>query len=86
MGVPSVMPRADVDELLSRYLVGEFDQVANETIPVGARVCLVEGQFDNWLAAVTGGEKGGRFTMKLLGEDVHLNKGVKIQRSPCARI
>jgi hypothetical protein len=42
--------------------------------PVGARVCLVEGQFDNWLATVTGREKGGRFTVKLLGENVHLNK------------
>jgi hypothetical protein len=68
------MPRADVEELLSRHLAGEFDQVANEAIPIGARVCLVEGRFDNWLATVTGREKGGRFTVKLLGENVHLNK------------
>jgi transcription antitermination factor NusG len=26
MGVPCVMPRGDVEELLSRYLAGEFDQ------------------------------------------------------------
>jgi hypothetical protein len=56
------------------YLSGEFDQVANEAIPKCARVCLVEGQFDNWLATVTGREKGGRFTVKLLGENVHLNR------------
>jgi transcription antitermination factor NusG len=74
MGVPCVMPRADVEDLLSRYLAGEFDQVANEAIPIGARVCIVEGKFDNWLATVTGRGKGGRFTVKLLGENVHLNK------------
>jgi hypothetical protein len=68
------MPRADAEELLSRHLAGEFDQVANEAIPIGARVCLFEGRFDSWRATVTGREKGDRFTVKLLGENVHLNK------------
>jgi transcription antitermination factor NusG len=74
MGVPCVMPRAEVEDLLARYLAGEFDEVASEAIPIGARVCLVEGQFDNWLATVTGRGKGGRLTVKLLGKNVHLNK------------
>jgi hypothetical protein len=68
------MPRVDVEDLLSRCLAGEFDQVANEAIPIGARVCIVEGKFDNWLATITGRGKGGRFTVKLLGKNEFVNK------------
>jgi hypothetical protein len=74
MGVPCVMPRADVEDLLSRYLAGEFDQVANGGIPLGARVCIVEGQFDSLLATVTAREKGGRLSLKLLGKNVNVNR------------
>jgi transcription antitermination factor NusG len=41
LGVPRVMRRADVEDLIFRYLAGEFDEVANESIPIGARVCIV---------------------------------------------
>jgi transcription antitermination factor NusG len=72
-GVPWPMPRADVEDLLHRYMAGEFDEVANGPVPVGARVTLLEGQFENWLATVTAREKGGRVTVKLLGKNVHVN-------------
>lgn len=74
LGVPCAMPRGEVEDLLSRYLNGEFDQVANGAIPLGARVCIMEGQFDNWLATVTNREKGGRYAVKLLGRNQHVNK------------
>ena len=73
-GVPWPMPRADVEDFLHRYMAGEFDEIAKGPVPVGARVAIVEGKFENWLATVTGHEKGGRLTLKLLGENVHVNK------------
>jgi transcription antitermination factor NusG len=73
-GIPWPMPRADVEDLLHRYMAGEFDEVAKGLIPVGARVAIVEGKFENWLATVTGQEKGGKLTLKLLGQNVHLNR------------
>ena len=45
-GVPWPMPRADVEDLLHRYMAGEFDEVAKGPIPVGARVAIVEGKFE----------------------------------------
>ena len=74
LGVPCVMPRADVEDFLERCLLGEFDKVAGKSIPLGARVAIVDGKFDNWLATVTGRDKGGALTVKLLGRNVHLNK------------
>ena len=74
LGVPCVMPRGDVEDFLERYLLGEFDEVTGKGIPIGARVAIVEGKFDNWLATVTGREKGGGVTVKLLGKNIHVNK------------
>ena len=74
LGVPCVMPRADVEDFLERYLLGEFDEVTGKPVPIGARVAIVEGKFDNWLATVTGRQKGGGLTVKLLGRNVHLGK------------
>lgn len=73
-GIPCVIRRDDVEDLMSRYLSGEFDEVSNGQLPVGARVVMVEGKFNNWLATVTGHGRGGRLTVKLLGENKSLNK------------
>ncbi|MGJ5074557.1 hypothetical protein [Bradyrhizobium oligotrophicum] len=54
-------------------MTGEFDAVANEPVPVGARVAIVEGKFENWLATVTAREKGGKLTLKLLGQNVRVD-------------
>lgn len=73
-GVPWPMPRADVEDLLHRYMAGEFDEVTNAAVPIGGRVVITEGQFESWLATVTAREKGGRVTVKLLGKNVHVNR------------
>jgi transcription antitermination factor NusG len=73
MGIPSAMPRADVENLLQRYLNGAFDETAG-ALPIGARVCLMDGKFENWLATVTGRTAGGRYTVKPIGQQVELRR------------
>lgn len=73
-GVPWPMPRREVDNLFDRYLSGEFDETALGPVPVGARVKIVEGKFENWLATVTGHKKGGALSLKILGQNLHVNK------------
>jgi transcription antitermination factor NusG len=73
-GTPWPMPRREVDNLFDRYLSGEFDEV-KRGFPVGARVAIVAGEFENWIATVTGLEKGGKqISVKLLGHKATLNK------------
>ena len=65
--------RADVDDLLERYLACEFDEIKNGFV-VGAPVAIVSGKFENRLATVTGLEKGGRrIGVKLRGHNVTFN-------------
>jgi len=73
-GMPWPVDRTDVDDLFDRYLAGEFDETKGGP-PVGARVAIVESRFENWLATVTGLEKGGKqISVKLLGHRTTLNK------------
>ena len=71
-GEPWPVKRSDVDDLMHRYLAGEFDEIKNGPLPVGARVAIVAGKFENWLATVT---KAGdrRATVKLKGTRQHVN-------------
>ncbi|WP_316196304.1 MULTISPECIES: transcription termination/antitermination protein NusG [unclassified Bradyrhizobium] len=71
-GTPWPMPRAEVEDLLHRQMAGEFDEVAKGPIPVGARVAIVEGEFENWLATVTERVRGGKLSLRLLGGKVGL--------------
>lgn len=67
MGIPKVMPREDVEDLLHRYLTGEFDEVANAGIPLTARVMVVEGKWAGMLGTVTNISRR-RTTVKIDGE------------------
>jgi len=71
-GVPWAMPRREVDDLFDRYLSGEFDEIKHG-VPIGARVAIVAGKFEDWIATVTGRSGKGRLTLKLLGKNVHVN-------------
>jgi transcription antitermination factor NusG len=74
-GVPWPVPRDEVNDLLDRYLAGEFNETRKGAPPIGARVAIIEGRFENWLATVTGLEKGGKqISVKLLGHKTTLNK------------
>ena len=51
-----------------RQMAGEWDEIAREPIPLGARVRLVEGEFNDMLATVTA-RKAGKLTFKLLEQN-----------------
>jgi hypothetical protein len=51
-----------------RYMSGEWDEIAKGPLPVGARIRVVEGEFENMLATVTS-RKGHRIDFKLYGEN-----------------
>ena len=67
LGTPIPFPSKWVDDLLIRYLKGEWDEIENGKIPVGARIRIMEGEFSNMLATVIS-SKGKLVGCKILGE------------------
>jgi hypothetical protein len=49
-------------------MAGEWDEVAKGHMPIGARIRIVEGEFNDMLATVTN-RKGSRIDFKLHGEN-----------------
>ncbi len=70
-GRPSAFDRLEVEDLLHRYMAGEWDEVANGLLPLGARVRIVESQFDNMLATITK-SRGRSHVVKLLGSNTYV--------------
>lgn len=70
-GRPSAFDRFEVEELLHRYMAGEWDEVAQGSLPIGARIRIVESQFDNMLATITK-SKGRTHVVKLLGSNTYV--------------
>ncbi len=66
-GTPSPFPSALIADFMARYLAGEWDEVAKGKIPVGARIRIMEGEFQDALATVVSA-KGRRIDFKLLGD------------------
>lgn len=66
LGKPTSFPSHWIEGLLSRYMAGEWDEVAEGKLPVGARIRIVEGEFQDQLAIVTS-SKGQRVNFKLIG-------------------
>jgi transcription antitermination factor NusG len=64
LGTPTPFPSHWVEDLRYRYMSGEWDEIAKGPLPVGARIRVVEGEFENLLATVTN-RKGSRITFKL---------------------
>lgn len=58
IGNPMAVNAADVMAFQLRYHAGEWDQVANERIPVGARVRVLKGEFARLLIVVRGRKNG----------------------------
>lgn len=67
-GVPSSMPKGLVEEFIRRQMSGEFDQVAKEAIPVGARIRIMDGEYADFFATVVsvGKASGGEILAQLL--------------------
>lgn len=68
LGKPCRIPSPFVESLRMRQMAGEWDEIAKEPIPIGARVRLMEGEFNDMLATVTS-RKAGKLTFKLLDEN-----------------
>jgi len=64
-GAPCRFPRDEVEDLLRRQMSGEWDEVAKGKLAVGARIRVMEGQFEDMLATVTG-VKGRKINFKIL--------------------
>lgn len=71
LGIPEPVPSHWVEGFLARYLAGEWDEVEKERLPVGARIRVIEGEFDNLLATITS-IKGRKVTAKLLDTAVYV--------------
>jgi transcription antitermination factor NusG len=57
-GEPAKVAAEVVTAFLERYMAGEWDFVAKEIIPVGARVRIMEGEFADLLTVVRGRRNG----------------------------
>lgn len=59
-GFPEPIPcqAADVMNFQMRYHAGEWDQVANGRIPMGARVQILKGEFAKMLVVIRGTKNG----------------------------
>lgn len=78
-GMDSVIgrvPTKDVKRLRWQHLRGDFDEVTNGPLPVGARVAVVAGEWEDRLAVITGKSKSGAAVLKVAGvrEPVNLSE------------
>ena len=67
---PIQIPSRFVERFRQRYMAGEWDEVATGPLPLGARIRIVEGEFNDMLATVTK-IKGKRVDFKLHGENCY---------------
>jgi transcription antitermination factor NusG len=87
LGLPTPFPSHWVEDMMRRYLSGEWDFVTQEPIlyrdadgeiqtrnnpqiQIGARIRIIEGEFDNMLATVTN-RKSGKLHCKLLDTNIY---------------
>jgi transcription antitermination factor NusG len=66
-GVPQAVPSHYVEDFRMRYMAGEWDFVSKETMPIGARVRVVEGEFNEMLATVIRRRRTGKVELKFVG-------------------
>ena len=69
-GVPCPVPARFVEDMLSRYLKGEWDEVSKNPLPLGARIKIMEGNFADMLATITHLD-GKKITAKLVDTNVY---------------
>ena len=72
LGSPVAFPSHWIEGLLQRYLAGEWDEVAKGKMPIGARIRIIEGEFNDMCATVMS-NKGRKVSLKLLGQNQYVN-------------
>lgn len=75
-GRPVPIPNREIKKLRWRCIRGEFDEVTNDKLPVGARVQVVAGEWEERLAVITGMASRKVATLKISGvrEPVNLSE------------
>lgn len=81
-GNPVALPEGSCEELMRRQMSGEWNFVddgefpdgkggirINDPMPIGARVKIVEGELEGWLATLVSARRG-KIGVKLLGKNV----------------
>jgi len=58
VAMPFTVPEGFIEETLRRQLAGDFDFTKEDPMPLGAKVVIVQGEWDGLFAVVTG-RKGG---------------------------
>lgn len=66
---PTPFPSDWIEGMRKRQMTGEWDYTTKEPLPIGARIRLMEGEFADMLATVTGRNRGKMVKFKLLGEN-----------------
>jgi transcription antitermination factor NusG len=69
-GVPFIIPKDFVEEMIRRQLKGEFDYAHKEAMPKGAKVRVVDGKWDGEIGIITSEKtaNAGSLMVKLLRE------------------
>jgi transcription antitermination factor NusG len=57
-GAPAEIPERIVWQFRERYMRGEWDMVASNPVPVGARIQIMEGEFADFLTTVRRRHRG----------------------------
>lgn len=71
-GIPMVVPRRFVESFIGRFLAGEWNEIEKEDLPVGARVRIMDGRYEEMLATITK-VKGHKIVAKLLESAIYTN-------------
>jgi len=58
VGDPVAIPISYVLEFRNRYLGGEWDETAKGSLPLGARVEIMQGEFESYLGVLTSRRRG----------------------------
>jgi hypothetical protein len=74
------VPTKDVKLLRWQYIRGDFDEVANDPLPVGARVVIVTGEWEDRIATITGKSRSGATSLKVSGVRKPINLNEKALR------
>jgi transcription antitermination factor NusG len=71
MGVPQVIPSGLIERFIFRQISGEFDEAAKEPLINGAKVQIVEGEWDTMIGIIIKAHSGS-VLLKLLDDRRHV--------------
>lgn len=71
--IPRPVPADEVAEFIKRHIEGEWDEVAEQKIPIGAKIRVMEGPNANAEAVLSGEAKGGKISYRIPGNRTAYN-------------